>query len=97
MQEREDLLLWYAVAYLGLVAVIGLLTFLMRKSHELHVHHYLIGMLLLPLPRFFNPMSSTTQAIAAGVFVEGLEATLSALYPLSVIYRYQSLSLSISL
>lgn len=68
----DGLLLWYALAYGCVLAAIGVASYIIRKTHEIHVHHYLFGLILLPLPRAFNPISSCTMAAAAGVFVEGI-------------------------
>lgn len=35
-------------------------------------HHYFIALALIPLTRFLNPISATTQALLAGIFVEGV-------------------------
>jgi len=68
----DGLLVWYLVSYVFVMMVVGLVSFLIRRTHELHVHHYLFGLFLLPLPRTFNPISSCTMAVSAGVFVEGV-------------------------
>ena len=38
----------------------------------LSLQHYFVALSLIPLTRFFNPISAVTQALLAGVFVEGV-------------------------
>jgi hypothetical protein len=47
VQALDGLLLWYALAYGGVLAFLGIVSFFIRKTHEIHVHHYLFGK---PLP-----------------------------------------------
>lgn len=36
------------------------------------MEHYFFAMSLIPLTRFFNPLSALAQSLLAGVFVEGV-------------------------
>jgi len=42
-QAIDGLLVWYLVSYVFVMMVVGLVSFLIRRTHELHVHHYLFG------------------------------------------------------
>eukprot|EP01118_Nematostelium_gracile_P014898 TRINITY_DN5883_c0_g5_i2.p2 TRINITY_DN5883_c0_g5~~TRINITY_DN5883_c0_g5_i2.p2 ORF type:complete len:143 (+),score=19.34 TRINITY_DN5883_c0_g5_i2:493-921(+) len=43
-----------------------------RRKLTLHVHHFQIGLFLLSMSPFQNGISATFQAIAAGIYVEGV-------------------------
>jgi hypothetical protein len=47
VQALDGLLLWYALAYGCVLAAIGVASYIIRKTHEIHVHHYLFGTLRL--------------------------------------------------
>jgi len=54
----------------GLVAMI--VTLVWAGQATFHLHHVLVGMLLLPISRFPSRVSMVLQAVALGVFLNGL-------------------------
>jgi len=54
----------------GLVAMI--VTLIWAGQAMFHLHHVLVGMLLLPISRFPSRVSMVLQAVALGVFLNGL-------------------------
>ena len=38
----------------------------------IHIHHYFLALVLMPLTAFKNPVSTVVQAFLAGMFVEGV-------------------------
>ena len=61
-------LLYYAYVLMGVIFVSALFF----AGASFHLHHYLAGMLLVPLSRFPSRVSLVFQAIAAGIMVNGL-------------------------
>ena len=62
----------YLTAYAAAAAIILYVSILWRATYTFHLHHALIGPLLLPLTRFRTPLSVVCQAILAGLFINGI-------------------------
>lgn len=56
---------------LGLVGGIVLTTVLVRRSHEIHLHHFFTTCVLIPLTSFDSPISAICQSLLAGIYIEG--------------------------
>ena len=63
---------WY---YLGAFAIISLLfvanTWCKRSTHDIHVHHYLVGMLLIPMIGYQDYFTAIVHGIFNGIMIEG--------------------------
>lgn len=70
--ELKGLLWWYIAGYGALIAIIALVTFLVRKTHTLHIHHYILFALIVPLTCTQDITSIMIQGYSLGVFVEGI-------------------------
>lgn len=66
------LLYMYLIPYSCLLSFLALLTYLLRRTHNLHIHHYMIGFLLLPLTRPNSVVSLVVQGVALGLYTEGI-------------------------
>jgi len=70
--RREGILEWYAGAFVGIGLAIALITFALRESHYIHIHHYTIGGLFALFWRFNHPLSAAYQGFFLGMYVEGI-------------------------
>jgi len=63
---------WIYIAYALLLvfSVIGV-TYRLRRSHELHLHHCFNCAVLIPFTGFDDPISAISQALLAAIYVEG--------------------------
>ena len=63
-------------AYLALLASViaapALVTLALFDSHSLHLHHYALGAMLMPLARYRFPLSGAVFGLAFGLLVEGI-------------------------
>lgn len=66
------LLVYYGPALVGLIGALVSMTYVLRRSHHLHLHHYFIFGVLLACTPFQNPITAMTQALLLGVYVEGI-------------------------
>jgi len=65
-------ILVYGVLLLSSILLISLTAYFLRKSYLFHLHHYFIfGFLLIFIP-VQNVISSSIQAMLAGMFIEGI-------------------------
>jgi len=63
---------WVYAAYAGgLVGSIALVTWLVRKSKSIHLHHFFSTCVMIPFTSFNNPISAVCQSLLAGVYIEG--------------------------
>jgi hypothetical protein len=59
--HQDNHLLWYCTAYGVFILVVAGIWYRTRRSHYVHVHHYTVAMLLVPLfgkSRFPSPHAS---------------------------------------
>ena len=63
---------WYVGWTALVVAGMSVVTFMLRRSHHIHVHHFFLCSMLLPYTGFCNPISAVCQGLLAGVYVEGV-------------------------
>merc|ERR1711871_880062 len=63
---------WYAAWTVTVVAGMSAVTFFLRRSHHIHVHHFFLCSMLLPYTGFRNPVSAVCQGLLAGIYVEGV-------------------------
>jgi hypothetical protein len=63
------LLLWYAV-----IGAAVLLTWVLFNSTDFHLHHTMLGAMLIPLTRFPTPLAAVAQSALLGCFVQGYAA-----------------------
>eukprot|EP00808_Paulinella_micropora_P018995 g8054.t1 len=68
LEQFYTLLTCYAVFFLAVL----MLAWRRKKSHNLHFHHYLLGLLPTPLFRFPAPLTLCCLGVALGVWVEGV-------------------------
>jgi len=73
MLYREGRLLWLLAGYGVFFVLIGIVGFLVRTTHSLHLHHYIIFGLLVPLFGLRNWYSCVLEGICVGVVIEGLD------------------------
>ncbi len=62
----------YLALLVAVIAIPALITFMLRASHLLHLHHYAIGMMLMLLARHRFPLSGAVFGLAFGLLVEGI-------------------------
>lgn len=64
--------LWeYILLTVGVFGFIVIKTMVLKDSHKLHVHHYLVGILLVIYCGYQNRWIETLGAVFAGIMVEG--------------------------
>ncbi len=81
--RRQGILPAYASAFTGAIALLALITYALRESHYLHVHHWFFFCFFVPFARFPQPLSMACQAMCAGIAVEGVaEWSLSTIWEL---------------
>lgn len=81
--RRQGVLLGYAGAFLGAIAFLALITYALRATHYLHVHHWFFFCFFVPFARFRHSVSMVCQAVCAGIAVEGVaEWSLSTIWEL---------------
>eukprot|EP00658_Telonema_sp_P-2_P044364 TRINITY_DN3222_c0_g1_i5.p1 TRINITY_DN3222_c0_g1~~TRINITY_DN3222_c0_g1_i5.p1 ORF type:complete len:298 (+),score=67.12 TRINITY_DN3222_c0_g1_i5:81-974(+) len=65
----------YSWLFLGYVCVlvlgIGVTSFAVRRTHEVHLHHFFTTCVLIPLTSFHTPVSAVCQSLLAGIYIEG--------------------------
>jgi hypothetical protein len=69
--NRRKILVPYLASFGGLVGAIVGTTLALGADYHVHIHHYFLALCLMPFVRFPHPICLVTQAIMAGVFVEG--------------------------
>lgn len=63
---------WIYAGYAAvLVGTIALVTWLVRKSRSIHLHHFFTCCVTIPFTSFNNPLSAVCQSLLAGVYIEG--------------------------
>ena len=62
----------YLLAYVSFATVILYISLLWSGSYSFHLHHALIGPLLIPLTRFRTRLSLLLQGLLLGVFINGM-------------------------
>ena len=70
--RKERILVWYCGAFLCMLALIAAITFVLRDTHTIHIHHYTIGGLFALFWRFNHPISASFQGFFLGMYVEGI-------------------------
>ncbi len=62
--------------YLGLLLALAgiplLITLAVSRTHTLHLHHYMLGALLMPLARYSTRASGAAFGFVFGLYVEGI-------------------------
>lgn len=58
--------------YTGTMLLIGVYGWYVRHTHNIHFHHYMMGLCLVPFFRGATTASCVGMAVFAGVFVEGV-------------------------
>lgn len=69
--RRAKVLVPYLASFGALAGAIAGVTLLLGPGYRLHIHHYFLALCLMPFVRFPHPLCVVTQAVLAGVFVEG--------------------------
>lgn len=72
LARREKILLAYSLTFLGAIALLAGITWVLRAGYYPHIHHYFLFGFFIPWTRFRNPVSLVSQALCAGVYVEGI-------------------------
>jgi len=82
--HRAGILLPYVLCGIGSVLFIALVTYLVRDTRHLHIHHWFVGIYFVPFTRFPNPLSRGVQAVCAAIGVEGIaEWSMATLWELN--------------
>src|SRR5207245_5649546 len=68
---RERILVAYLLSFIGLMLILAVVTYALGPDYHVHIHHYFLALCLIPFVRFRRPVCLVTQAILAGVYVEG--------------------------
>jgi len=68
----SGLIVIYGCIFGCLLLFLVIIGILIRKNHDLHLHHYFLFGILIPFTRFLNPISSISQGILSGIFIEGI-------------------------
>jgi hypothetical protein len=71
LARKEGILLPYGAAFVAIPLGVAIVTYLLRETHYLHVHHYLYGAYLVPFFRFDRALSRGAQATFLGICIEG--------------------------
>ncbi|MEI7939590.1 MAG: hypothetical protein WCK27_23145 [Verrucomicrobiota bacterium] len=68
---RARILVSYLASFAALIGTLVAITVMLGPRYHVHIHHYFFSLALLPFVRFRQPVCFITQAILAGVYVEG--------------------------
>ena len=68
---RARILVSYLASFAALIGTLVAITVVLGPRYHVHIHHYFFSLALLPFVRFRHPVCFVTQAIMAGVYVEG--------------------------
>lgn len=83
LARDQAILLPYAVAFVAALLVIAAITFLVHETRYLHIHHWFLFCFFVPFARFRHPVSMVSQALCAGIAVEGVaEWSMSTIWEL---------------
>jgi hypothetical protein len=64
--------LWYYVGFLALIILgFAVPTFVLRKTHKLHVHHYTVGMVIIAMLGYQSIPAAIFHGLANGMMIEG--------------------------
>jgi hypothetical protein len=69
--RRAGILAPYLASFATLIGALVAITVALGPRYHVHIHHYFFSLALLPFVRFRQPLCFITQAILAGVYVEG--------------------------
>jgi hypothetical protein len=69
--RRARILAPYLASFAALIGTLVAITVALGPRYHVHIHHYFFSLALLPFVRFRQPVCFVTQAILAGVYVEG--------------------------
>lgn len=72
LARREGYALAYAGTLVAALSAIPVVTFLLRDSHYLHIHHYNVFGFFLPWLRFRHPVTLVALGLCTGIFIEGV-------------------------
>ena len=61
----------YVGLYGGLIGCLMIIAIYMSKTHILHVHHYMVGMIFLPMTAIPNSYAAFIQGLCVGLYTEG--------------------------
>jgi hypothetical protein len=82
LAQKQGYLKLYISTLFGFIGLIVLISFLVRHTHTFHIHHYFLFGMFIPWARFRNPISLISQALCAGVYIEGVaEWGMATLWP----------------
>jgi len=69
--RRAGILVSYLASFAALIGTFAAILMALGPRGHVHIHHYFFALALLPFVRFRHPVCFVTQAILAGVYVEG--------------------------
>jgi hypothetical protein len=72
LARRAKILGRYAAAFAAVPLAVAAITWRLRETHYLHVHHYCLGTYLFPFFRFDRTLSRAAHAVFLGIAVEGV-------------------------
>ena len=61
----------YVAYVVVLVVSVAVVSWVVRATHEVHLHHFFTTCVLIPLTSFRNPVSAACQALLGGIYIEG--------------------------
>lgn len=71
---RSKLRYYYIIGYsITIVILVGISIFaIVDPTRVVHIHHYYIGAIVVPLTAFMNPVSAACQGLASAVHLDGV-------------------------
>jgi hypothetical protein len=69
--RRARILAPYLASFATLIGTLVAITLALGSRYHVHIHHYFFALGLIPFVRFRHPVCFVTQAVLAGVYVEG--------------------------
>jgi hypothetical protein len=62
----------YIGIYSVIILIIAIIGMMLRNTHEIHFHHYILGVLFLPLTFSQTYLSSVLQGLCLGLYTDGV-------------------------
>ena len=70
-QFNSEIVYVYGFYVFSVALIITTLTFILNKTHVIHLHHYFMGMVYLPLVSVQDKMNLVILAMLYGMMIEG--------------------------
>lgn len=83
LARQARILVSYAATFIGAILAIVFVSYLVRETRYVHIHHWFLFAFFVPFARFRHPISTVAQAVCAAIMVEGVaEWTMSTIWEL---------------